>query len=127
MKTSHFVAGIKIPECQVLESSCSLETLYASLGVSVIASVLDGDCAFDVMTMMLGIPGSFAARKDLRIEVSDYLISRIGEPWMHDIMVACQELRLEDVKLYRSGGVEMVAAPPSAPAPAVADPAPPDL
>ena len=72
------------------------------------------------MTMMLGIPSSVSARQDLRIELSDYLIARIREPWLHDIMVACQELRLEDVKLYRSLDVECLAAP-SAPAPAVAD------
>ena len=76
-QTGHFVAGIKMPECQVFESSCSFEALYASLGVAIMASVLDGDCDFDVMTMMLGIPPAFSACKDLRIEVSDYLIERI--------------------------------------------------
>ena len=119
-KTSHFVAGITIPECQVLEGSCSFEALYASLGVAILASVVDGDCAFDVMTMMLGIPPSWSARKDLRIELSDYLIARIGEPWLHDFMVACQELRQEAVSLYRSGDAKILAAP-TAPAPAVAD------
>ena len=118
----HFVAGIKMPECQVLESSYSFEALYVSLGVAIIASVLDGDCALDVMTMMLGIPPSSSARRDLRIELSDYLIERIGEPWIQDIMVACQELRQEDVSLYRSGNAKILAAP-TAPAPAVADPA----
>ena len=87
------------------------------------ASVVDGDCALDVMTMMLGIPPSAAARKDLRIEISDYLISRIGEPWLHDIMVACQELRREDAQLYRSGNADVTVAmvAPTAPVPAVAD------
>ena len=37
-------------------------------------------------------------------EVSDYLIQRAGEPWMHDLMVNCQELVGEDVLLYRSCG-----------------------
>jgi hypothetical protein len=72
------------------------------------------------MTFMLGIPGSFEARKDLRIELSDHLLERIGEPWLHDIMVACQELRLDDLNAYRSGGGKIHAAP-TAPAPAVAD------
>ncbi len=119
-KTCHFVAGITIPECQAPPSSCSFEALYASLGVAILASVLDGDCALDVMTMMLGIPPSGSARNDLRIELSDYLMARIGEPWLHDIMVACQELRQEDVSLYRSGDAKILAAP-TAPAPAVAE------
>ena len=41
---------------------------------------------------------------------------------MHDIMVACQELRQEDVTLYRSGDANILAAS-TAPASAVADPA----
>jgi hypothetical protein len=118
--TCHFVAGIKVPECKALESALSIETLYASLGVAIIASVMDGDCALDVMTMMLGIPPSEAARKELRIDISDYLIARIGEPWLHDIMVACQELCAEDLHLYKSLAVGVIAAP-TAPAPAVAD------
>ena len=71
---------------------------------------------------MLGIPPSSSARMGLRIELSDYFIERVGEPWIHDIMVACQELREEDVSLYRSGNAKILAAP-TAPAPAVADPA----
>ena len=118
--TNHFVAGIPTPECEVVSGACNFETLYASLGVAIMASVLDGNCAFDVMTMMLGIPPSASARNDLRIEISDYLIARIGEPWMHDILVACQELEYEDVQTYRSGDGQIIAAPP-APAPAVAD------
>jgi hypothetical protein len=119
-KTCHFVAGISIPECQAPPSSCTFEALYASLGVAIIASVLDGDCAFDVMTMMLGIPPSGSARNDLRADLSDYLIARIGEPWLHDVLAACQELRQEDVSLYRSGDAKILAAP-TAPAPAVAE------
>ena len=123
-KKSHFVAGIQVPAVEVLENSVSLsfQVLYASLRVAIIGSVLDGDCAFDVMTMMLGIPFSLSARTELRIELSDYLLERIGDPWLLDIMVACQELRLEDVNLYRSGKGKIMAASP-APVPAVADPA----
>ena len=120
--TCHYVAGVSIPECHVVGDAGDFEAFYASLGVGVMASVMDGDCAFDVMTMMLGIPPSASARNDLRIEVSDYLIARIGEPWMHDVMAACQELRFEDVELYRSGDAEVTVSivVPTAPAPAVA-------
>ena len=120
-QTKHFVAGIRMPECEVFETSCNFETLYASLGVAIMTSILNGDCGLDVMTIMLGIAPSASARSGLRIELSDYLIERIGEPWIHDIMVACQELRQEDVDLYRSCDAKILA-PPTAPAPAVADP-----
>ena len=111
-QTRHFVAGIQVPADALLENSVSssFQVLYASLGIAVIGSVLDGDCAFDVMTMMLGIPFSLAARTDLRIELSDYLLERIGDPWLLDIMVLCQELRLEDVNLYRSGEGRIMGA-----------------
>ena len=95
--TCHFVAGIPTPEIPTMPDDCSFETLYASLGVCIVATVLDGNCAFDVMIRMLGMPSSESARNDLRIEPSDYLISRLGEPWMHDVMAACQELRYEDL------------------------------
>jgi len=118
--TCHFVGGIRVPEQTVNQAVCSFAALYASLGVSVLHSILDGDCAFDVMLMMLGVPSTFAARKELRIEISDYLIERIDRCWMHDLMAACQELRLEDVNLARDGGAQVLAAPAEA-APAVAD------
>ena len=124
--TTHFVAGIHIPECEIAKETCSFEALYASLGVACVASVCDGDCGLDVMTMMLGIAPSFAARKDLRIEISDYLITRIGEPWLHDVMVACQALCQKDVVLYSSGDTKIVTAA-MAPPPAVAEPAAPTV
>ena len=117
--TKHFVAGMPCPACEVQQSCCSFEVLYASLGVNIMPTVLDGDCAFDVMCLMLGQPCSLSARKELRLDVSDYLIARIGESWMHDVMLACQELRAADVSLYRSGGSKRLTAPTAA-APAVA-------
>ena len=108
-KTSHFVAGLTVLECDALAGECAFEVLYASFGVAIMSTVVDGDCGLDVMTLMLGKGSSFSFRRDLRMELSDYLIARVGELWLHDIMVACQELRLEDVQAYRSG-----VPPPSA-------------
>ena len=116
--TSHFVAGTRVPapEAAVAVPAPGFEICYAALGVATIPSICDGDCALDVMTMMLGLPQSFAVRKQLRIDISDYLITRFGEPWMHDVMVVLQELELVDVRAYRSGGgAQMVAAPSAAP------------
>ena len=83
-------------------------------------TLCDGDCGLGAMTMMLGAPRSFHARSELRLELNDYFPLRIGTPWMHDIMVACQELCQEDVILYRTGDLGVIAAPTAA-APAVAD------
>ena len=121
-KTVHYCAGIRIPECQVLDDACSFEALYASLGVACIATVCDGDCALDVMTLMLGQPQTLACRTALRTEISDYLISRIGETWMQEMMVALQELQIEDFNASISGGTQ-IREVPSAPAPASVEPA----
>ena len=120
-KVGHFVAGIPIPEAEVVGTACAFERFYSSLGVGVLGTVLDGICAFDVMAQMLHQPYSVPARNALRIELSDYLIERMGDLWMLDIIVACQELDEEDVRLYRSGGAAIILAAPTAPAPAVED------
>ena len=112
-------------ETEVSADARLFEVVYASLGVGIMPTVLDGDCAFDVQTMMLGMDANFESRKALRIELSDYLLDRIGEPWMHDIMAACQELGWDDVQLLGSGATNVPPKPiatPSAVAAVIADP-----
>ena len=119
----HFVASAKIVDAAVAgtqRAATEFEELYASLGVVVLGTVVDGDCGIDVMTMMLSRPSTAAARKQLRIELSDYLISRVSEAWMLDLMVCCGELRAEDVVDFRKGGAEAIVVP-TAPAAAVAE------
>ena len=127
-KTCHFVAGVEIPETAVAGNTCGFELFYAQLGVATLATVVDGDCGIDVMAMMLGKPTSVAVRNDLRIEISDYLIHRINEPWMQQLMAYCQELDAKDVQLssgddqlpgVSSGDDQLPIAPPAA----VAEPA----
>ena len=120
---NHFVAGIRCQDRAVDLETCDFETKYATEGVAVIRTVADGDCALDVMTKMLGVPGSLQARTDLRADISDYLMDRIGASWLHDIMVATCELDQEDVDLYRSEDTTSVAAN-WAPSPTAAQPAP---
>ena len=73
--TSHFLSGTTVPESDVSGGASNIGTLYASLGVAVTQTILDGDCALDVMTMMLGLPHTLQARSDLRTEISDYLLA----------------------------------------------------
>ena len=119
----HFVAGASLPdEAVIAGGEDDFEPLYASRGVAVLPTVLDGDCAFDVMLMMLGKPSSHAARTELRLDLSDYLLARVGEPWMHDIMAVTQEVDSDDVKkckLLKQSNLPL--APPAAPSAAVAD------
>ena len=114
----HFIAGIAIPTtasvCPL--SRVPIEDFYASLGVSTVLTVADGDCVFDVMTMMLARPRSFENRKTLRVEISDYLLDRIGEPWMIELLEACQELSKTDVA-DTAVAETTVAQSPSAPTP----------
>ena len=72
-------------------------------------TVTNGDCGLDTMTLMLGLPHSAQARNDLRVELSDYLLARVGKHWIHDIMVVCQELDAEELRLYKSAPSAFVA------------------
>ena len=53
-------------------------------------------------------------------EVSQYLLQRIEEPWMQDLMVACQEIDNDELQAARSGGISSLPliAPASAAEPA---------
>ena len=62
----HFVGGVDMPPTPEAAVSPDFEGMYASLGVSVLVSVLNGNCAFDVMLMMLGKALSDGARLALR-------------------------------------------------------------
>ena len=58
-KTTHYVAGLPIPPQPRREGELTFETYYASLGVAALPTVCDGDCALDVLNMMLELPQSF--------------------------------------------------------------------
>ena len=103
-RTSHFVAGVPIPTAAVAGTHNDFDAYYASHGTAALASICDGDCGLDVMAMMLGEPSTREYRSTLRIDISDYLMSRMGEHWMLELMALCQELKQEDVTRYQSEG-----------------------
>ena len=113
---------------ETIKGPTEFERMYHKLSRVTIPTILDGDCSFDVMTMMLARPQTLQARTELRTELSDYLIARAEEPWMHDLLVACGELDIEVVKLAREDANAAAAVAESAPvapaapiAPAVAE------
>ena len=56
------------------------------------ATVADGDCASDVMSLMLGEESTLKSRTDLRIEISDYLIECVDDLWMQELIVTLEEV-----------------------------------
>ena len=50
-------------------------------------------------------------RTSLRDKISDYLIDRVDEPWMIDLLVVSQELSLEDVNDSRSDEMQVGREP----------------
>ena len=131
----HFVSACTVDGAAVAEVSpeaTQFEQLYGSLGVCVLGTVIDGDCAFDVMTQMLGWPMTFQSRRRLRSEISDYLVERANLPWMRHLMLACSELEHSHVLLCRDGIIDLdddkplvdlgaAPAPPAEISPAVAE------
>ena len=79
-------------------------TFYSKLGMAVLGAVMDGDCGIDTMCAMLQRPLTYDARKEIREELHDYLVERIREPWMQEVMHACQEISTGELAAYRSCG-----------------------
>jgi hypothetical protein len=65
---------------------------------------MDGDCGIDTMCDMLQMQPSYDSRVNIREELHDYLIERIREPWMQDVMHAWQEITTVELEAYRSCG-----------------------
>ena len=133
----HFVAAAEWPEALIadpavadtLNGPTAFEKMYHKQSRVIIPTVLDGDCGFDVMTKMLGLPQTYHARTQLRTEISDYLIARAEEPWMHDLLACCGELDNKVVALAREGpgagdgaaAAAVAESAPTAPAAPVAE------
>ena len=98
----HFVAAALMDAMEAEGSG--IVPFYSRLGAAVLGTVMDGDCGIDTMCMMLRRPQTIDARKEIRQELHDYLMERVREPWMQDIMQACQEISAEDLEAYRSCG-----------------------
>ena len=56
---------------------------YRSVGVVVVHTVRNGDCAFDAMCLMVGEPRTEARRRELRFEVVDYMLKHAENAALH--------------------------------------------
>ena len=104
----HFIA------CHTLDNPLpcegdEIESFYGRLGVVLLGTVMDGDCGIDTACMMLSLPQTKAVRDALRREIADYLVDRCECRWMHQLLVVCAELHIEDVELlHQSGGRQLL-------------------
>jgi hypothetical protein len=99
----HFLVAAPI-EADVAGEGPDIVSFYTRLGVVVLGIVMDGDCGVDAMCGMLQRPQTHDARVNIREELHDYLIERIREPWMQDVMRACQEISTSELEAHRSCG-----------------------
>ena len=106
-KTSHFVAAVSVGDILLepgYQCGSELERFYYDRGVVVLGTVCDGDCGIDVVCQMIGAPQTPEQRRLVRQGIADWLLLRLREPWVHDLMVALQELEAADVARFRSCG-----------------------
>jgi hypothetical protein len=65
---------------------------------------MDGDCGIHTMRLMLQLPHSIDSAKEIRVKLHDYLIERIRESWMHDVLLVRQEISKGELDAHRSCG-----------------------
>ena len=63
-----------------------------------VITVMGGDRGIDVACQMLCLPQALAQRASLREEISDYLLERVKQPWMQELMGMLQEVDSNDVR-----------------------------
>ncbi len=130
-RCTHFVAAVRMACGLGGPYPDSLVGFYSSHGSAVLGTVADGDFGRDVRCQMSGLPQTATQRNALREEIGDYLMARVDGPWMHGVMVSCQEISAEDVENARAGKdsfsalAAVAAAVASPPAVAGAPAAPP--
>ena len=99
----HFVVCHKLGHELECEGD-SIESYYGRLGIVLLGTIMDGDCGIDTACMMLGLSQTACNRNALRQEISDLLLERLEMPWMHQLLVVCAELNVEDLEHFRSCG-----------------------
>ena len=98
----HFAACGKLEnalEC----SGESIQSFYGRLGVVLSGAVMDGECGLDIACVMLGLSQTLENRNALRREIADYLCERHDVAWMHQLLIVCAELNVEDVEKLPQG------------------------
>ena len=111
---AHWVAGIDIPSAPMTAVAAetpvgdtAFAAFYKARGVHYLPTVCDGDCGLDLMCLIMGSERTLHARNSLRVELFEYLIKRLHQPWMIDILVVTQEIDINDVNIARSEEIQI--------------------
>ena len=99
-EVKHYVAGVGMGQ-SVTHDTTTLEGFYNAIGIALLGTVTDGDCGIDTMCIMAGLQQTAAQRLELREDIYQYIIQRVEEPRLHDLLLACAELSMDDVERYR--------------------------
>ena len=67
---------------------------YMSRGRMVVHTVRDGNCAFDAMCVMVGMPRTDATIWDMRFEVAEFLMNHAENAALHRALKTCCEVDL---------------------------------
>ena len=96
-------------ELEIHQDAESLEGFYSRLGIAVLDTIPDGDCAIDTMCIMLGLPRTQEQRNAIREELYEYIVERAQERRLHDVLVACCETSVEEADMFaESKALEVV-------------------
>ena len=96
----HWLAGILMDQ-PIPQDTNTMAGFYSAIGIAVLGTVCDGDCGLDAMCMMARLQQNADQRDKLREEIHDYIVQRAEEPQLHDLLVVCGELSLDEVYKYR--------------------------
>ena len=98
-KAKRHVAGVPMGQSITLDTT-SLEDFCSARGAALLDTVVDGDCGFDTMCIMLGLPQTLEQRSKVPEEIHEYIIQRVQEPRLHDLLVASCEISADDAEAY---------------------------
>ena len=74
-EVKHYVAGVPMGQ-EIYQDAASLEGFYSGLGIALLGTVTDGDCAIDTMCIMLGLQQTLEQRNALRDELFVDIVTR---------------------------------------------------
>ena len=74
------------------EAASWCDAFYLSLGRRVRETIADGDCALDALCIVSGADRTLPSRNALRVELSNVLLGRLGDPQMEETFKLCGEM-----------------------------------
>ena len=91
-KANHFVVGEPVGSHGSGEAASWCDAFYLSLGRRVRETIADGDCALDALCIVSGADRTLPSRNALRVELSNVLLGRLGDPQMEETFKLCREM-----------------------------------